>query len=140
MFEKPGGGWVSATETAKLSASNGTNNDQFGSSVAIGGDTVVVGAAEDDSGKGSAYVFEKPGGGWVNATETAKFSASDGMGGDRFGTSVAISGDTVVAGAPGDDSNKGSAYVFEKTQVWRFRGYTYQGQLSATFSRVFSRR
>ena len=138
VFEKPGGGWASGTETAKFSASNGVGGDRFGISVAINGDTVVAGADGDDSGKGSAYVFEKPSGGWVNATETAKLNASDGATNDYFGWSVNISGDTVVVGAYGDDGGKGSAYVFKNSQIWRFRGYTYQGQPSATFSRAFS--
>ena len=114
VFVKPGTGWANATETAKLTASDGAANDSFGLSVAISGDTVVVGAPADDSNRGSAYVFVKPGTAWANATETAKLIASDGAAGDFFGYSVAISGDTVVAGAYGDDSNRGSAYVFVK--------------------------
>jgi len=112
VFEKPGGGWTDAIEIATLSASDGTNLDRFGVSVAISGDTVVVGAYGDDSGKGSAYVFEKSSGSWVNATETAKISALGGSSGDYFGISVAISGDTVIVGAWGDEGAKGSAYVF----------------------------
>ena len=122
VFEKSGEDWMNTTEIARLTASDGVDGDYFGSSVAISGNTVVVGAAEDDSGKGSAYVFEKPSGGWVSATETAKLSASDGKGNDDcslpecdyFGSSVAINGGTVVVGAWGDDTWKGSAYVFEK--------------------------
>jgi hypothetical protein len=92
----------------------------FGFSVAISGDTVVVGALFDDIGantdQGSAYVFVKPVGGWAgNLTESAKLTASDGAGGDSFGFSVAISGDTVVVGALdriGVNADQGSAYVF----------------------------
>jgi hypothetical protein len=83
--------------------------------VAISGDTVVVGAPTDDdsgSGSGSAYVFAKPGGGWVDGTQTAKLTASDGAAEDYFGESVAISGATAVVGADGDASNQGAAYVF----------------------------
>jgi hypothetical protein len=122
VFVKPGGGWVSATETAKLTASDGALDDQLGHSVAVSDDTVVVGAWFDNVGpnanQGSAYVFVKPGGGWVSATETAKLTASDGAGNDRFGQSVAASGDTAVVGAYFDDhaanANQGSAYVFVK--------------------------
>ena len=122
VFVKPGGGWVSATETAKLTASDGAGNDRLGQSVAVSGDTVVVGAYFDNVGtnadQGSAYVFVKPGGGWVSATETAKLTASDGAAGDRLGQSVAVSGDTAVVGAYFDDvgtnANQGSAYVFVK--------------------------
>jgi uncharacterized protein (DUF2345 family) len=112
VFVEPDGGWATATETAKLTATDGAAPDQFGTSVAIDGDTVVVGAGNDDSGKGSAYVFVEPGGGWATATETAKLTAADGAAPDQFGTSVAIDGDTVVVGAGNDDSGKGSAYVF----------------------------
>ncbi len=116
VFVKPGGGWASATETAKLTASDGAASDLFGQSVAISGDTVVVGADGDDVGanadQGSAYVFVKPGGGWVSATETAKLTASDGAANDLFGTSVAVSGDTVVVGSPGASGDRGAAYVF----------------------------
>src|SRR5262249_57460127 len=97
-------GWTNATETAKLTASDGAPNDFLGSSVAISGDTVVVGADLDTIGlnvqQGSAYVFVKPGTGWADATQTAKLTASDGAGRDQFGLSVAITGDTLVVGAP----------------------------------------
>jgi hypothetical protein len=117
VFVRPGAGWANMTQAAKLTASDGAAYDLFGASVAISGDTVVVGATGDD-GKGSAYVFVKPAGGWVDMTQTAKLTASDGADGDGFGGSVAISGDTVVVGAFNDDwgglYDQGSAYVFVK--------------------------
>ena len=65
------------------------------------GDTVVVGAPYDDVGanadQGSAYVFVRSGAAW---SQQQKLTASDGAAGDYFGYSVAISGDTVVVGAP----------------------------------------
>ena len=118
VFTKPAsGGWVTATETAKLTAFDGAATDSFGRSVAVDGDTVVVGAyGDDDKGlsSGSAYVFTKPVGGWTSTSTAAKLTASDGNGGDRFGQSVAVDGDTVVVGAYGDDGAQGSAYVFTK--------------------------
>ena len=121
VFVEPAGGWASGTETAKLTASDGAADDRFGS-VAVSGDTVVVGASFDDIGaksrQGSAYVFVEPGGSWASGTETAKLTAADGEVNDFFGNSVAVSGDTVVVGAFGDDIganvNQGSAYVFVK--------------------------
>jgi len=102
-------------EKAKLTASDGAANDYFGYAVAISGDTVVVGAYGDDSSKGAAYVFVKPDGGWATtSTYNAKLTASDGVANDYFSHFVSISGDTVVAGAYQDDSNRGSAYVFVK--------------------------
>ena len=113
VFTKPGTGWATATETAKLTASDGVVGDWFGQSVAVDGDTVVVGASEDD-GSGSAYVFTKAADSvWTDATQTAKLMASDGDDFDEFGKSVAVDGDTVVAGAPNNDGY-GSAYVFIK--------------------------
>ena len=89
------------SQQAKLTASDGDNNDFFGISVAIDGDTAVAGAPLDNNGdlsnQGAAYVFTRSGTTW---TEQQKLTASDGKANDLFGTSVAIDGDTVVAGAP----------------------------------------
>ena len=118
VFVEPHGGWEgNLTETAKLTASDGEAGDWFGWSVAISADTLVVGARFDDNGQGSAYVFVEPGGGWGGSlTETAKLTASDGEGGDWFGSAVAIDVETAVVGATLDDVGgnlqQGSAYVF----------------------------
>ena len=118
IFEKPmGGGWTDMTETAKLTASDGASLDQFGVSVSISGDIVVIGARGSDSFRGAAYVYEKPVSGWVDMTETAKLTTSDSAASQVFGSSVAICGDTIVVGADGDTENgfkSGAAYVFEK--------------------------
>ena len=110
---------VIVNEDAKLTASDAAVSDRFGLSVAASGDTVVVGARDDNGVQsGSAYVFVKPGGGWAGPlTEDAKLTASDGAINDKFGFSVAVSGDTVVVGARDDNaplSRTGSAYVFVK--------------------------
>ena len=120
MFTEPGSGWANMTQTAKLTASDGAADDDFGDSVSISGNTVVVGAADAtvgaNSGQGAAYVFTEPGSGWANMTQTAKLTASDGAAGDDFGFSVSISGNTVVVGAPnatvGGNAGQGAAYVF----------------------------
>ncbi|MBE7556968.1 MAG: FG-GAP repeat protein [Anaerolineales bacterium] len=116
VFVKPGSGWVTtSTFAAKLTASDGVGTDVFGFSAAISGDTVVIGASDDDSRKGSTYIFVKPGGSWSGSlTETAKLTAADGTAEDRFGLSVTVISDTVMTGAPGDDSGRGSAYLFAK--------------------------
>ena len=116
-------------EGVKLTASDGAADDQFGWSVAVDGNTIVVGAYRDDhSGltqPGSAYVFVKPPGGWADGTETVKLTAPDATDDDLFGVSVAVDGDTVVVGAPfqnyvPEDPNLktlifvGSVYVFTK--------------------------
>ena len=130
VFVKPTGGWATSTETAKLTASDGAALDYFGYSVAVDGDTVLVGAYQDDDEEndsedsGSAYIFTKPNssGGWADwnpmeNTETAKLIASDGADDDWFGVSVALDGNTAVIGASGDDDkgiDSGSVYVFVK--------------------------
>jgi hypothetical protein len=80
-----------------LTAADGVAGDQFGQSVAVEGDTAVVGAPFADGARGAVYVFARAGDGW---TQTAKLTASDGAVRDRLGSSVAIAGDTIVAGAP----------------------------------------
>jgi len=111
VFVKPGGGWVDATEDAKLTQSDAAAGDFFGGSVSISGDTAIVGALQVDMNSGSAYVFMKPGGGWVDATEDQKLTASDTLPDDDFGGSVSISGETAIVGAPAEP-RAGSAYIF----------------------------
>ena len=100
--------------TAKLTASDGGGLAAFGTSVSVSGNKAIVKGSYYDKGEylGSACVFEKDDstGHW---NEVAKLTASDGVGGDNFGWSVSISGDTAIVGAPGDDPS-GSAYIFEK--------------------------
>jgi len=102
----------------KITASDGAAGDEFGISVSISGDYVIVGAqADDDNGdySGSAYVFKHTDTTW---TQQAKLLASDGAAGDEFGWSVSISGDYAIVGAQADDDNgsgSGSAYVFKRT-------------------------
>jgi len=113
VFVRSGDTW---TQQAKLLASDSAAYDYFGWSVAVSGDTAVVGAYMDDdkgNNSGSAYVFVRSGDTW---TEQAKLTASDGAENDYFGISVAISGDTWLVGAFNDDSSKGSAYVYKEQQ------------------------
>ncbi|WP_438039111.1 MYXO-CTERM sorting domain-containing protein [Sorangium sp. So ce128] len=111
-----------ATQQAKLLASDGAEMDRFGDSVALSGDTALVGAeGDDDAGQiaGAAYVFVRSAGVW---TQQAKLLASDGAESDYFGGSVALSGDTALVGASGDSDDglsSGSAYVFVRSAgVW----------------------
>ncbi|MFQ5805654.1 MAG: hypothetical protein ACE5I3_04305 [Phycisphaerae bacterium] len=99
VFEKPEAGWVSMTETAKLTASDAAANDALGVSVAIDGDLVVVGAPQNDgaaSDAGAAYIFAKPGDGWANMTETVKLTASGAAADENFGESVSLEGEMAL--------------------------------------------
>ena len=118
LFERNTGGADNWGEVKKLSAFDADATDVFGNSVAVNGNTIVVGALldnDDGADSGSAYLFDRNTGGADNWGQSAKLTASDAAGGDNFGISVAISGDTVVIGAPNDDddgSRSGSAYIF----------------------------
>jgi hypothetical protein len=115
VFVKPAGGWAGTlNETAKLTPSDALFFDAlFDTPVAISGDSVVIGARINDDAKGAAYVFLKPTAGWAGTlTEAVKLRASDGETFDLLGSSVAISGDTVVAAADEWGDFQASAYVF----------------------------
>ena len=95
--------------------------DNFGASVALAGDALVVGAPWHDASAnsaGAAYAFTRSGGTW---TQQAKLVASDPAGFDFFGESVAIRTSAVVVGAPGKEvlpfNHAGAAYVFERSGV-----------------------
>ena len=125
---------VTPVEVAKLLATDGAAGDQFGYSVALSGDTAVIGARFDDDDvngleSGSAYVFTRTGTTW---TQQAKLTAADGAAGDQFGYSVALSGDTAVITADADDDvvngvDSGSAYVFTRSGTT----WTQQAKLTA---------
>ena len=118
VFTKPATGWADTTQTAKLTASDGSDDDGLGIAVTLDDGQAMVGAyLDDDSGidSGSVYVFIKPATGWATATETSRLTAPDAAAGQLFGYSVAVDDDTVVVGAYGDDGNgpgSGSAYIF----------------------------
>ena len=90
---------------ARLSAADGAEGDSFGYSVALSGDTALVGADSDDIGvvdQGSAYVFVRSGTTWA---QQAYLKASNTEANDYFGYAVAVSGDTVVVGAMHESSS-----------------------------------
>jgi uncharacterized repeat protein (TIGR02543 family) len=147
IFARSGTTW---TQQAYLKASVASENE-FGISVSISGDTVVVGADHDDSdatgvngdpasrhaaNSGAAYVYVRNGATW---TQQAYLKASNTGASDTFGNSVAISGDTIVAGAPRESSaatgvngnqadnsalSSGAAYVFARNgTAWTQQAY-----------------
>ena len=115
IFTRSGTTW---SQQAKLTASDAAANDNFGRSAAISGDTVVVGAYWEGAGgdySGAAYIFTRSGTTW---SQQQKIVASDAQASDWFGISVAVSGDTVVVGAYGEDtggSDAGAAYIFTRS-------------------------
>ena len=107
--------WV---ESGKLSDGETASEDQFGTSVAISGNVAISGAQQADDvapNAGAAYIFERGGTLWL---QRGKLIADDGKAGDLFGNTVAISGETVLVGAPGVDEagpEAGAAYVFVRS-------------------------
>ncbi len=122
---------VAATihEQVKLTPSEGTAGDTFGSRVSLSGDRALVGASRDsDNGvnSGAAYVFVFDGTTWK---EEAKLKPADGGVQDVFGTSVFLSGNRALIGADNDQNNGaagGAAYVFT------FDGTTWTEQAKLT--------
>jgi hypothetical protein len=111
--------WV---QLAKLASSDGQAGDLFGSSVAIDGNTVVVGIFT--SSHNAAYVFVKPASGWENMTQTAELTPSNSQSGEGFGQYVAVSGNTVAVSAPefmgSQGGQDGIVYVYVKpASGWR---------------------
>jgi hypothetical protein len=123
VFVRNGEVW---RQQQQLLATDAKDLDEFGTSVALSGETVVVGAPQSlfsaGFNRGSAYVFVRSGEVW---SQQQKLQAPGVVRNDLFGTSVAISGETIVVGAPLDDGagerafNRGSAYVFMRSAgVW----------------------
>ena len=106
-------------EIKKLTASDAQAGDNFGLSVAVSGDTAVVGAPREDAGgihqAGAAYVFDRDQGGPGNWGEVKKLLAADATAFDQLGLSVAVSGDTAIVGEIfGGSDRAGAAHVFQR--------------------------
>ena len=116
VFERNQGGAGNWGQVKKFTASDVADPDFFASAVAINGDTILIGAYHKQFFTGAAYIFGRNQGGASNWGQVKKLTASDAANGDNFGSSVAISGDTVAIGALGKNSNTGAAYVFGRNQ------------------------
>ena len=127
IFVRSGADWI---QQAKFTANDTASLDHFGATVAIDGNTAIVGAYgrnENGLDSGAAYVFVRSGTVW---TQQAKLTANDGLEGDMFGFSAAISGDTTIIGAPGNDAigiDTGAAYIFARSGT----GWTLQTKIFA---------
>lgn len=119
VFTRSNSTW---TQQARLTASNATNGDNFGFSVGVSGDNIVVGAWDESttaSSSGAAYIFNRSGATW---TEQKLLKASAVANGEEFGFSVGISGDRIIVGDTeenyggpngfGGDEDQGAAYLF----------------------------
>ena len=121
VYTRSGSSW---SQQATLTASDGAEEDYFGCSVYVSGNTALIGAYYCNSCKGAVYVFTRSGSNW---TQQAKLTASDGVANDAFGWSVALSGDTAFIGAQNCNSFKGAAYVFTRSGS----SWTQQAKLTA---------
>jgi len=111
VFRKSGPNW---NQEQKLTASDAAADDQFGYSVSVSGDVLVIGAYQnDDSGtdSGSAYIFRRTAGTW---NQEQKLLATGAAASDFFGTAVDIEGEDVMVGAWGENTGAGAAYRFGK--------------------------
>ena len=116
VFERNAEGINDWGKVAVLTASDGEPSDNFGKSVALAGDVLVVGASMKNSFIGAAYVFRRNAGGANTWGQVAKLTASDPATYAYFGDSVAVDGDVAVVGAYGTSSSTGAAYVFERNE------------------------
>lgn len=120
VFARQGERWV---EQAKLTPDDAAQSDRFGHSVALSGDTIVVGAPLHDTDRGAdtgtAYIFSLEGGAWK---QTAKLGIKGARKADQLGFGVATNGKVVVLGAKARDEGdraSGAAYAFAQTAgVW----------------------
>ncbi len=109
-------------------------SDNFGGPVAIEGNTLIVGAPwqafGDNHSQGAAYIYERSGDNWIEQAELADLI--EGTAGDALGASVAVSGDTVIVGAPGIDGDIGGAFVYVRSGTT----WTRQAKLTVTGASV----
>src|SRR6202011_4377958 len=116
IFERNQGGTENWGQVTALATSDAAPSDQFGFSVGISADTVVVGALGKNSGAGAAYIFERNQGGAETWGQVKELTAGDAVVSDQFGFAVGINIDTVVIGAENKSVGTGAAYIFERNQ------------------------
>jgi hypothetical protein len=116
VYKRGPGGWSSSATLAAVLKPSGAAGG-FADSIGISGETIVSGARSttiDHEYQGAVYVYAEPVGGWQNATETARLTASDDATFDSLGASVGIDGNTIAASAYGHDGSHGALYVFTR--------------------------
>ena len=152
VFTRSGTVWTQEAYLKPAAIGTTQNFDNFGESIAVSGDTVVVGASDEDSSttgvnttpdeagpeSGAAYIFTRNESTWTQRAYLKPTTIGTSQAGDGFGQSVAISGDSVVIGAPGEDSSTtginsspnesaagaGAAYIFTRSgTTWTEESY-----------------
>ncbi len=113
IFEKKETGW---NQTLKIFSSDGKAKDKFGSSLALSGDYLAVGADGAEGFMGAIYIFDKNLGGQNNWGEVKKIQPMDAKTDDRFGKTIAMSGDYLLAGSEGHEMGMGATYLFRKNK------------------------
>lgn len=127
VFQRSGETW---TEIDKLEADDAATEgfSAFGTSLAVSGEYLVIGALSGNGNAGAAYVFQQSGGVW---TQHSKLVASDGTDGNLFGQAVAITEDKLVIGAPTAEVGAGAAYIFELSEGAWIEQDKIEGQADA---------
>lgn len=118
IFARNQGGPDNWGRVQRLFTGAGLPNDQYGISVTISGDTVVVGASDtDQSGNesGAAYIYSRNAGGPDNWGLIKQVTASDASAGAQFGTSLALDSDTLAVGAS-NAANQGAVYIYRRNK------------------------
>jgi FG-GAP repeat len=108
VFRRTGDVW---NQEQKIVPKDAVADDSFSWSLAISGNSAIIGAQGQNKSLGAAYLFTRTGSVW---TQQQKFLASDGAAGNFYGYSVSISGDTIAIGAHGHNSLEGIVYVYTK--------------------------
>ncbi len=111
IFEKKESGW---NQTLKIFSSDGKAKDRFGCSLALSGDYLAVGADGAEGFMGAVYIFEKNLGGANNWGEVKKIQPIDADSDDRFGKTIAMSGNYLLVGSEGHEMGMGATYLFRK--------------------------
>jgi hypothetical protein len=162
VFARSGGVWTQQAYLKPAAVGTSQANDHFGAAIAVSGDTVVVGAFQEDSsstginstpneaagGAGAAYVYARSAGVWSQQAYLKPAAVGpQGQAGHLFGTSVAVSGDTVVVGANHESSStqginttpndaagsSGAVYVFTRNAgAWSQQAYVKPSGVGVT--------
>ena len=115
VFTRPPAGWLSGHPTATLTARHQNEGNDYGFSLAMNSSMILAGGPDskvDGQENGSAYVFDRPPGGWSNEHQSQRLSATPPRSDGAFGQAAAIAGQNAIIGAPALNPGEGAVYVF----------------------------